>query len=239
METPAQVLFEDDSLVVVLKPPGVTVVPARNEPGDASLQARLQASRGERLWVVHRLDRDTSGAIVLARTERAHRSLSMAFEHRETDKAYLAWTRGRPAESSGRIDTPLHPARKGRMRPAHPGEQGALVSETDWTLLGAWLTDAGPVACVEARPHTGRQHQIRVHLRSIETPLVVDPIYGRTERLDPDALGLGSPALSRLSLHAHRLAFPHPSTGQRVQVDAPLPADLSALDAWLRSRPAA
>jgi len=118
------------------------------------------------------------------------------------------------------------------MRPAAPGEPDSLPSETDYRVLVACETALGPVACVEARPRTGRQHQLRVHLRAAGAPLLVDPLYGRSEDVTAGQLGEGSPALSRLTLHAAAISFRSPACGD-VTVTAPLPADLSALAGWL------
>jgi tRNA pseudouridine32 synthase / 23S rRNA pseudouridine746 synthase len=231
---PSRLLHEDAALIAVDKSAGVPVIPARNEPADACLRAALEAARGERLWVVHRLDRDTSGVVVFARTAEAHRALSLAFEHRRTAKRYLAWTRGRPGAGEGVADVALHPARKGKMRPARPGEPGAMASETVWSVELTAATAVGPVARVAAEPRTGRQHQIRVHLRWLEAPLLVDPLYGRADRVAAGELGAGSPPVERLTLHASSLELPHPD-GSRLRLTAPLPPDLAALDDWLAS----
>jgi len=228
-----ETLFEDAELLVVAKPAGMTVIPAREGPPEDALVHRLQSARGERLWVVHRIDRDTSGVLVLARTAAAHRALSLAFEHRQVHKQYETCTRGLPVPLGGSVEVPLHPARKGRMRPARPDEPGALPSRTDYATLISAQTDQGPVAWLRASPHTGRQHQIRVHLRTVEAPLLVDPFYGKCEGLPVGALGPGSPALKRLALHAQRIELPHPRTGQMLTVEASLPDDMAQLKAWL------
>ena len=225
------VLLEHPRLIAVHKPAGVTVVPARDEPAAASLRHRLEAARGEALWVVHRIDRDTSGVLLFARDAAAHRALSQAFERRTVRKRYLAWTRGAPAASSGVIRTPLHPARKGKMRPAREGEPGALESETRYELAYARETRAGVVCRVRAEPRTGRQHQVRVHLRSIAAPLLVDPLYGGCASLAAGALGAGSPEVPRLTLHASVVELD--VFGEALHVAAPLPPDLAALEAWL------
>jgi RluA family pseudouridine synthase len=235
---PSNLLYEDSALIAVDKPAGVPVIPARNEPPESCLQAILQAARGERLWVVHRLDRDTSGVVVFARDAEAHRALSMAFEHRRTKKRYLAWTRGAPAGDGDMplvINVPLHRARKGKMRPAREGEEGALACETAYRVEQVTATAVGPVARVVAEPRSGRQHQIRVHLRYLEAPLLVDPLYGRAARVAEGELGAGSPAVERLTLHAAELELPHPVDERALKLVAPLPPDLGALDAWLNS----
>jgi len=213
------VLHEDADVLAVDKPAGVVVIPARDEAPGESLRHRLEAARGERLWVVHRIDRDTTGVVLFARNADAHRALSLAFERRLAEKTYLALTRGVPKR--GVIDVALHPARKGKMRPALAGETGALDAVTDCRVLRAWRRPDGDVALVEAKPRTGRQHQVRVHLRFAEAPLLVDPLYGRAERAE-----VAGVALTRLTLHAHALAVP---LGERaLRFEAPLAADLRA-----------
>ena len=213
------VLHEDPDVLAVDKPAGVVVIPARDEPPGESLRHRLEAARGERLWVVHRIDRDTTGVVLFARGAESHRALSLAFEQRRVEKTYLALTRGVPPE--GVIDVALHPARKGKMRPALPGERDALEAATACRVVRAWRRAEGDFALVEARPRTGRQHQVRVHLRSVDAPLLVDPLYGRAAT----ATAAGAP-LTRLTLHAHALTVP---LGERlIRVEAPLASDLRA-----------
>lgn len=226
----APTLYEDASLIAVAKPAGVVVIPARAEEAEPCLHAALEASRGERLWVVHRLDRDTSGVVLFARTAEEHRRLNGLFERRLVQKRYLAWTRGAPPAAEGVIDTPLHSARKGKMRPAAASEAGALPSRTRYRVLRRWEGLAcGTVCAVEASPETGRQHQIRVHLRSVDAPLVVDPVYGRASRVMQTELGGtgDAVALGRLSLHAAEVALAS-AEGAPLRVEAPLPDDLLA-----------
>jgi tRNA pseudouridine32 synthase/23S rRNA pseudouridine746 synthase len=225
-------LYEDHDVIAVAKPAGLAVIPGRDETPAQALRGVLEQERGERLWVVHRLDRDTSGVVLFARNETAHRRLSMAFEAREVDKLYWAWTRGVPSPEAGDIDVPMHTARKGRMRPALPGEEGALESRTAYRVLQQRQSSVGSIARVEARPRTGRQHQIRVHLRAAGAPLLVDPLYGRCESVAAGELGEGAPAVGRLTLHAAEITF-RSGEGRAVTVRAPLPEDLAALDDWL------
>lgn len=232
MEAP--VLYEDRDVLAVAKPAGVVVIPARNEEAALSLRHRLEASRGEPLWVVHRIDRDTSGVVLFARNAEAHRALSLAFEQRLVEKTYLALTRGALTPRDGSINLALHTARKGKMRPAFPGEVGSLEASTGYRTLDVWTTAAAAVALVSLTPKTGRQHQLRVHLRAMETPLLVDPLYARNDRIDARALGLDDDAaVGRLTLHAAALEVPRPDGSGRLRIEAPLAADLAALVAAL------
>jgi tRNA pseudouridine32 synthase/23S rRNA pseudouridine746 synthase len=227
---PIAFLYEDDALVVVDKPAGVPVIPAPGWPLAATVQARAAAAIGSRLWVVHRLDRETSGALAFARTAAAHRALSQAFERREVAKVYRALVAGVPPSPRGVIDLPLHDARKGKSRPAAAGEPGAKAATTGFEVLRRWRHDSAAVALVELRPDTGRHHQIRVHLRAIGLPILADAVYGR---------GIGPLPIdhmcSRLALHASALDVPHPGGTRRVAVAAPWPADLQAVTAWLEA----
>ncbi|WP_242393400.1 RluA family pseudouridine synthase [Anaeromyxobacter oryzisoli] len=225
------VLLEDAHLLVVDKPAGRLVIPGR-QGGETSLREELEAAHG-RLWVVHRLDRGTSGVVVFARTAEAHRTLNLAFDRGEPRKRYLALVRGTPA-AERRIDVPIAPARRGRMRPARPGDPKGKPSATVVRLLEAFPVRpwaGGPLALVEALPETGRTHQIRVHLADAGLPLAVDPDYGEAEPLrGPDAAIL----LERTPLHAARLELRHPASGAPLAIEAPLPADLAAALAALR-----
>jgi 23S rRNA-/tRNA-specific pseudouridylate synthase len=271
---PLVLLHEDDDLVAVQKPSGEPVIPARDGSGRDCVQRRLERQLGRRLWVVHRIDKDASGVVVFARNAEAHRALSLAFEHRQVSKAYLAFVAGAVEPPRGRLETPLHAARKGKTRPARPGEPGAQAAATEyltrkrWALAPSsrdvpvasgpeakprvWLPaverggsavsapadPSGPVppeslgktvSLLDARPHTGRHHQIRVHLRSLGAPILFDPLYGRG--LMPEALA-GAPC-ARLALHARMIDLPVPRGEGRVVVEAPLAPDLVALAAWL------
>jgi tRNA pseudouridine32 synthase/23S rRNA pseudouridine746 synthase len=222
----AQILFEDAELVAVAKPPGIAVIPERDGAPESSLRHRLEAARGEPLWVVHRIDKDTSGVVVLARSAVAHRWLNDAFAERRVQKRYLAFAAG-DLPGSRVVDVALVEARRGKARPANPGEKGK-PSVTDLTALARWARGGDTVTLVEARPKTGRHHQIRVHLRSLEAPILGDPLYGkRTLRGMLD----GAPC-TRLALHAAGLSVVRPD-GRELAVEAPLPADMSALQGWL------
>ena len=224
------IIHLDDEVVVVNKPAGLPVVPAGGMAPVACARARIEASLGSRLWVVHRLDRDTSGVLVLARTAEVHRRLCVAFECRQVRKTYLAFTHGSPSPREGRISTPLHAARRGKVRPARPGESGALLAATGYVVRKRWARNGDIVAMVEAHPETGRHHQIRAHLRSIGTPILFDAVYGQRAA---DARLHGAPA-RRLALHSSRLVLPDRlPPGSARTYDAPLEADLVALLHWL------
>ncbi len=234
------VLFEDRDLLVVNKPAGMVVIPARAEAPEACLLHRLQAARAERLWVVHRIDRDTSGVVLFARTAEAHRSLNAAFAGRAVHKQYLALARGSVPEPNLRhpIRIPLHTARKNKMRPAHPGEADSLEAQTDLSLVARYDTSLGPLTLVHAMPVTGRQHQLRVHLRAIGCPLLVDPLYGHPGPITGASLGI-DPAivLARTPLHAATLTLTLDGAPPRT-FTAPRPPDLrDLLDALDASAP--
>jgi len=216
-------IHEDAELIAVAKPAGIAVIPARGEPAEDSLHARLERERGERLWIVHRIDRDTSGVVVFARTAAAHRTLSMAFEHRSVDKTYVALAAG-ALDGVTRIDVALHEARRGKSRPARDGEPGAKAAVTELAVERRWRRRDDVIARVRCHPVTGRHHQIRVHLRSVEAPILADPLYGKVTRRG----GYAEVPCPRLALHAASLTVP----GARTFA-APLPQDLAAVETWL------
>lgn len=229
------VLFEDDELVAVAKPPGLAVVPERGADPAGSLRHRLEAARREPLWVAHRIDKDTSGVVVLARTAAAHRWLNDAFAARRVHKRYVAFAAG-DLPGTRTVDVALVEARRGKARPAAPGERGK-PSVTRFVATARWRCPPGASAAdpataavtrLDAFPETGRHHQIRVHLRSLEAPILLDPLYGkRTLR----GMLTGAPC-ARLALHAARLELTRPD-GRPLAIEAPLPPDLVALAAWL------
>jgi len=228
MSTPVTFLYEDAALAIVDKPAGVPVIPAPGAEPGACLRDQVAAALGTRAWVVHRLDRDTSGVVVFARTPEAHRALSLAFEARDVVKRYAALVYGVPAPPAGVIDVPLHEARKGKSRPARPDEPGGRDASTSYAVRQTWRHDDQAITAVLAAPRTGRHHQIRVHLRSIGTPVLGDALYGRAA-----VSALTGLPVPRLALHAEAIDVPHPSGGRRVEAVAPWPADLAALTTWL------
>ncbi len=211
------VLATQGGLVVVDKPAGLLVIPGRDGGGPCARDL-LAAQLGARVWVCHRLDRETSGVLVLATTAEAHRAASMAFEAGAVSKRYVALVEGR-VEAPLDLDVPLTEARKGRMRVALSGEDG----KPSRTLVRprALFPRA---SLVEAEPLTGRQHQIRVHLKHAGHPLLIDHQYGRKPPLTLVELGGEGDglALARTPLHAESLEAPSLS----LRVTAPLPEDL-------------
>lgn len=226
-----RVLWEDREVLAVDKPAGRLVIPGRGTE-ERSLREELEALHG-RLWIVHRLDRGTSGVLLFARTAEAHRALNLAFDRGEPRKRYLALVRGAPI-GERRISLAIAPARRGRMRPARPGDPRGKAAATVVRPLEAfpprdWA--GGALALVEALPETGRTHQIRVHLAAEGMPLAVDPDYGDAGPLrGPD----GRILLVRTPLHAARLELRHPSGRGSLAVEAPLPPDLAAAIEALR-----
>jgi RluA family pseudouridine synthase len=218
-----RILHEGGGLLAVDKPAGRVVIPGRAEDAAPSLREQLEAELRRKVYVVHRLDRDTSGVVVFALTPGVHRVLSMAFEAGRVHKRYRALVEGRLTAPQV-VDAPLAPGRKGRMRVARPGEEGK-PSVTRIVPVEAFAA----ASLVEAEPLTGRTHQIRVHLLSLGHPLLVDHQYGREAPWTARELG-GEGAqvvLARTPLHAARLEWP-PLPGLEARVlEAPLPEDLA------------
>lgn len=237
---PLAVLHEDDDLIVIDKPAGLVVHPAPGNPTGTLVNALLAHCGGSlagiggesRPGIVHRLDKDTSGVMVVAKTESAHRALSAAFAGRALERRYLALVWGVPATAEGRIEAPIgrHPVDRKRMAVVARGKPAA----TRWRLLRAYGT---ALSLLECRLETGRTHQIRVHLAHQGHPLVGDPAYLRrlpaaAARLDP-ALRSALAGFPRQALHAASLAFRHPRTGETLAFDTPLPEDMDSLVARL------
>jgi len=208
------IAYEDEHLLVVDKGPGLVVHPARGHREGTLAQLLGQSAAGgdpERAGIVHRLDRDTSGLLIVARSEEAHARLQRALAQRLIEREYLALVQGRPPSRTGTIDAPIGRDPRVRTRMALGGVS-PREARTHFTLERA-LTDT---SLLRLRLETGRTHQIRVHLRAIGHPVCGDPEYGT-----PGLFGL-----ERQFLHATRLAFDHPLLSKRVEVLSPLPADL-------------
>lgn len=219
------ILHEGEGYIAVDKPAGALVIPGRSEGTAVVLKEALEAQLGRRLWVVHRLDRDTSGILLFALDDNAHRTLSMAFEAGAIQKRYTALVAGAVSQPLD-IDLPLAPARRGRMKIARAGQD----SKNARTLIKP-LETFSEVSVVEATPLTGRTHQIRVHLQSAGHPLVVDHQYGKADPVvDGDAV-----LLSRTPLHATVLIIPPLEGIAPTTIRSDLPADMRAVvELWRR-----
>lgn len=221
------VLYADEALLAVDKPAGRIVIPGRGSP-ETSLLEEARAEHGP-LWVVHRLDRGTSGVLLFARDAATHAALNAAFDTRRVNKRYLAIVAGAPPAEQ-RIDVPIAPGRRGRMRPARQGEPRAKPAATYVRVLERFA-GAPDLALVECVPETGRTHQIRVHLAHLGAPLLGDPRYGGPRRVLETSV-------PRVMLHALRLEIAHPTTGEPMVFEAPEPADFRALlEALVGSEP--
>jgi 23S rRNA pseudouridine1911/1915/1917 synthase len=209
--------YSDEHLFVVDKPAGLVVHPAPgNEAGTLAqglVAAGAEGGDEERPGIVHRLDRDTSGLLVVARSQEAWERLQELVQRRELEREYLALVVGRPRSRSGTIEAPIGRDRHDRLR--HSLDTATPREAVTHFELEELLSRH---ALLRVRLETGRTHQIRVHLAAIDLPVAGDPTYGV-----PGDAGLG-----RQFLHATRLAFPHPFTGERVDVSSPLPPDLAA-----------
>ena len=215
---PLRIVYEDDDLLVVDKPAGMTVHPAPGHTSGTLVHALLAhcpeiALVGEsgRPGIVHRLDKDTSGLIIVAKNEAARAALAHQLKERQVEKTYVALVEGRLQEREGVIDAPIgrHPVQRKKQAVVERGRE----ARTHYRVLRA----VDGYSLVEVRPETGRTHQIRVHFASIGHPVAGDALYGR---------GGGPPSLRRQFLHARRLALRHPRTGERLELEAPLPDDL-------------
>jgi 23S rRNA pseudouridine1911/1915/1917 synthase len=221
-DLPLDVLYQDDDVVVVNKAAGVVVHAGAGQHSGTLVNALLHhfgtlSTEGgdERPGIVHRLDKETSGVLVVARTDAAHRSLSEQFASREVDKIYLAMVQGLPKAESGRVEKPItrDPMHRTKMTCRLETGRHAL---TDWKVLRRFTEHS----LLEVKLGTGRTHQIRVHLSSLGHPILGDRVYGArgTELLT-----------DRFFLHAARLAFRSPGTGERISVEAPMPSELTAI----------
>lgn len=211
------IAYEDEHLLVVDKPAGVVVHPARGHwQGTLAQALEGKAAGGEDPWragIVHRLDKDTSGLLVVAKSDAMHEALKLAIQNRDVSREYLALVEGRPTARSGTIDAPIgrdrHVRTKHSIDTDHPRE-----ARTHFTIERVFPR----FTLLRVKLETGRTHQIRVHLQAIGLPIAGDPEYGREGLLD----------LHRQFLHAAVLSFPHPVTGDTVHCESPLPDDLVA-----------
>lgn len=231
---PLVVLHEDESLIVIDKPAGLVVHPGPGHPRGTLVNALLHhcgdlAGIGGvlRPGIVHRLDRGTSGVMVVAKHDEAHLSLAAQFKEHSVERRYQAWLRGVPRAEEGRIDRPVgrHPRDRKRMSVL---TRRGREARTNWSVEVRY--PASGVCRVSVRPETGRTHQIRVHFSAQGLPLVGDDVYGRGSRSRLPV------KLERPALHAAELGFLHPTRGERLHFSAAWPDDLQALDASLAAR---
>lgn len=238
---PVSVLHEDQDLLVVLKPAGMVVHPGAGVRTGTLVHALLSREGSlstiggeERPGIVHRLDKETSGLLVVARNDRAHRALSRQFATRQVGKIYHALVWGRPDPPRGRIDLPLgrHPTARTRVAVRRVGGREAITEYRTLERLGSFTL-------LEIRILTGRTHQIRVHLRHVGHPVVGDSRYGGNQfrSLRSPLLRQSLETFGRLALHASILEFRHPSTGAAMRLAAPLPEEFDRLIRQLREVP--
>lgn len=222
-EPELRIVHLDEQLAVVDKPAGLVVHPAPSHQGPTVVDELAEILGGgadpERPGIVHRLDKGTSGLLVVARDDATHAALQRAVREREVERIYLALAGGRLASRTGTIDAPIGRAARQRHRMAVSGA-ASREARTHFTVLELLPRET----YLEARLETGRTHQIRAHFAAIGHPLTGDATYGGAMRYD----------LRRQFLHAHRLAFRHPRTGEPLEFTSPLPADLAA--AWEEAR---
>ncbi len=238
-----EILQEDDDTLVVDKPAGLVVHPAPGHPSGTLVNALVHLRPGiagvgseRKAGIVHRLDRDTSGCLVVAKHDRAHAALSRQFAERTVEKRYWAWVWGHLREEEGEIDRPIGRSPKDRQRMSSSARRGRKAV-TRWRVLERYSV----ADWVEVSPETGRTHQIRVHLSEAGHPVMGDSRYGggptRTRGFHgPQQMVAERVAavLSRQALHARALAFDQPTTGTRIRVESPLPDDLRKLLDTLR-----
>lgn len=227
----AERLYEDEDLIIVNKPSGTLVLPDRFDNTLLSLHRQLQVELDQQIWVVHRLDRDTSGVICFAKNEAAHKYMSALFQEHNIGKFYAGLVHGRVIPEMGRIEAAImeHPVQKGKMVTAAKGKP----SVTDYRVVTQWPL----YALMQFQIHTGRTHQIRVHMQSIGHSIVCDELYGDGKPFLLSTIkkkyNLSKneeeerPLMNRLALHAYKLVF-QKQNGEEVTVEAPLPKDIAA-----------
>ncbi|MFP4158113.1 MAG: RluA family pseudouridine synthase [Desulfobacterales bacterium] len=233
------VVFKDRSVIVINKPAGLVVHPAAGNYSGTLVhglvyhfpELRSVCEQPERPGIIHRLDKDTSGLLVIARNPESWQSLSAQFKARSVEKTYIAFVHGSPDTDEGKITLPIrrHPVHRKKMTTENVSGEKTRHAETLWKVVERWRSSA----MLECIIKTGRTHQIRVHLSSTGHPLIGDRVYGyknpgRQHKSDPALAGMIA-AAPRQMLHAAKIAFSHPESGRRVFFSAPLPGDMTAL----------
>jgi 23S rRNA pseudouridine1911/1915/1917 synthase len=239
---PLTILYEDSSIIVIDKPSGMVVHPAYGNPSGTLVNALLYHCKDLagingilRPGIVHRLDKDTSGAIVVAKDDEAFHQLLKQFKNRSVEKVYLTLVYGTFSQEEGLIDSAIgrHPSERKRMSTRTKKGRMAI---TRWKKV----EEFNGCTLLAIFPQTGRTHQIRVHLSSIGHPILGDPLYGRKGRpgaLHDPVLKDCVKRMNRQALHAYQLGFNHPRTGERVSFVSPIPQDMKEVLEWLRSQP--
>ena len=247
-EIPLDIVYEDDDLIVIDKPKGMVVHPAPGAREGTLVNALLAHCKGlasvggvERPGIVHRLDKDTSGVMVVAKNDAAYQSLQKQIQARTAERRYLALVWGDPKWTDAVVDAPIgrHPADRKKMAVIESSAHRSRPAVTELHVLKR----LGPMTLIEARLQTGRTHQVRVHSAYAHHPVVGDPVYSGNRRLESGGREFVQ-EVNRLigklhgqALHAFRLGFDHPRTGERMEFTAPLPGDMQALVDFLRRQP--
>ena len=236
-DIPLNVVFEDEHLIVIDKPAGLVVHPAVGNYDGTLVNALLHHCQGQlsgiggvaRPGIVHRIDKDTSGLLVVAKSDVAHEGLARQFEDHSIERAYLALVAGNPMPPSGTVTGSIGRSNTNRKKMALVSEGRGKHAVTHFATLERFQG----AALVECRLETGRTHQVRVHMTSLGHPLLGDPAYGRTPpKLKPL---LAEHKFERQALHAKVLGFVHPVTGEQLRFESPLPADMGGLLVDLRN----
>ncbi len=246
-DIPLHVVYEDAALIIVDKPAGLVVHPAAGNPGGTLVNALLHHCKGQlagiggeiRPGIVHRIDKDTSGLLVAAKTDKALTSLGKQFAAHAIDRKYIAFVWGAPFKREGRIEGDIGRSHFERTKMVvRPGGKHAV---THYEVLEKYGPALNPVAAkIQCRLETGRTHQIRVHMTHIGHPLIGDPAYGRARtaaaarKAVPAEVAAALDAFPRQALHAAVLGFQHPTTHKTMRFESPLPADMAALEAALK-----
>ncbi|HEX2801507.1 MAG TPA: RluA family pseudouridine synthase, partial [Phenylobacterium sp.] len=238
---PLAVLFEDAHLIVIDKPPGMAVHPAPGTPAGTLVNALLHHCGSSlsgiggvaRPGIVHRIDKDTSGIVVVAKTDAAHQGLSALFHSHDIERVYVALTRGAPPRAHGTVEAAIARSNSDRKKMAIV-KSGGRHAVTHYRTLRTFGPQSRPLAArVSCTLETGRTHQIRVHLAGLGAPCLGDPVYGSGPPATAVKAAMVAAGLTRQALHAAVLGFVHPITGEALRFESPLPTDMATLEGLL------
>jgi 23S rRNA pseudouridine1911/1915/1917 synthase len=229
-ENKYKILFEDNEIIAVDKPTGMLSIPDRFDKQAPSISKILEQKRGK-IFIVHRLDRDTSGVMLFAKNEESHRNLSLQFQNSKVERIYHVLVSGIVDEDEFQIDIPIgaHPSKKGVMAPSARGKESLTIMKVMERFRHATLT--------ECRLITGRQHQIRVHCSAIGYPLLVDPLYGGGQAFLVSSIKrkyklkkhtIEQPIISRITMLSKRIGFEHPDGSGQISFESDYPRDFAA-----------